>query len=174
MRFLGTKIREERKALGLTIGQFANLVGVNRTMIQRVETGAKSPTIDLLTEIANVCRKPIIEFLGEEPENFLKYSPDSQKKLQGKDHEVIIIGPYGLISSNMVINLFRGRAGAVIEPQLHKGHCWVYITRGSCIFEHDGTPHELEAGDSFYYDASKPQTLTLFSDLESVRITIRE
>jgi transcriptional regulator with XRE-family HTH domain len=174
MKFLGSKIREERKALGLTIDQFAELLGANRSMIQRVETGAKSPTIDLLIEIADVCRKPIIEFLGEEPAQFLKYSIETQRKIRGKDHEVIIIGPYGLISSNMVINLFRAETGTVVAPQTHKGHCWVYITRGACVFEHDGTSHELKAGDSIYYDASKNQTLTVESSLESVRITIRE
>lgn len=160
--------------MGLTIDQFAELVGSNRSMIQRVETGAKSPTIDLLTEIANVCRKPMIEFLGEEPAQFLKYSLETQKKILGMDHEVIIIGPYGLLSSNMVVNLFRGETGGVVKPQTHKGYCWVYITKGVCVFEHDGTPHELKAGDSIYYDASKSQTLKIISALESIRITIRE
>jgi transcriptional regulator with XRE-family HTH domain len=174
MKFLGSTIRKERKALGLTIDQFAKLVGVNRSMIQRVETDAKSPTIELLIEIANVCRKPIVEFLGEQKAQFLKYSIEKQRRIRGKDHEVTIIGPYGLISSNMVINLFRAEAGAVVLPQTHKGHCWVYITRGACVFKHDDTSYNLKAGDSIYYDASKQQALTVISSLESVRITIRE
>lgn len=174
MKFFGSKIREERKALGLSIDQFANLVGTNKSMIQRVETGAKSPTIDLLMEIANVSRKPITEFLGDEPAQFVKYDLETQKKIRAKDHEVIIIGPYGLISSNIIINFFRAKTGAVVKPQLHKGRCWVFITKGACIFEHGGTAHELKAGDTICYDASKSQTLTILSNLESVRITVRE
>lgn len=174
MKFIGSKIREERKALGLSIDQFAELVRSNRSMIQRVETGAKSPTIDLLMEIANVCRKPITDFIGEEPAHFVKFSTQTQKTIHGKDHEVIIIGPYGLLSSNMVVNLFRGKTGAYFEFHPDKAHCWVFIIKGACVFTHDGTPHELEAGDSIFYDASKPQSLKIVTALESIRVTIRE
>ena len=59
MKDLGNRIRFERKALGLTLQNFADLIGNCSSMLQRVETGAKSPSIELLVEIVNICRKPI-------------------------------------------------------------------------------------------------------------------
>ncbi len=55
MKDLGNRIRFERKALGLTLQNFAELVGTSSSMLQRVETGAKSPSVELLVEIANIC-----------------------------------------------------------------------------------------------------------------------
>ena len=60
---LGSRIRKERKGLGLTLEKFAALVGTSKAMLQRVETGAKSPSIALLAEIATVCRRRIDDFI---------------------------------------------------------------------------------------------------------------
>jgi len=58
---------------------------------------------------------------------------------------------------------------ALVKPQIQKGYCWVYILKGSCIFERDGVAHRLKKGDSFYYDAERPHHLKLLSNLESMR-----
>ncbi|MBW1720470.1 MAG: helix-turn-helix transcriptional regulator [Deltaproteobacteria bacterium] len=173
MEGLGSKIREERKALGLTLEQFAELLGTSTSMLQRVETGVRSPSVDLLVEIANVCRKPIDEFLNNKPIGFRKFDPSNQKTIHISGCDITILCPYGLISKDIVVSHFRGKKGAEIEPQRHDGYCWVYILKGSCTFEHDGVQHELKKGDSIFYDAAKPQHLKVKSTLESIRITIR-
>ena len=174
MKNLGAKIREERKALGLTLDHFADLLGTSRSMLQRVETGAKSPTIDQLVEIANICRKPIDEFFSEKPQGFKKFSHSEQKIIRTDNYDVSIICPYGLISNDVVVSYFRGKAGAVVTPQRQKGYYyWVYITKGTCLFELEGLSHKLKKGDAIYYDAEKRHTLKITSPLESIRITIR-
>jgi transcriptional regulator with XRE-family HTH domain len=170
---LGSKIRKERKALGLTLEKFAELVGTSKAMLQRVETGAKSPSIALLSEIATVCRRRIDDFIHEEPEGFYKLDEMKQKTVRLHAHEVRIIAPFGLISKDIVVNHFKARAGAVVKPQREYGHAWVYITKGSCVFEHDGVPHQLKKGDVIYYDARRPTSLRILSSLESIRITVR-
>ncbi len=170
---LGAKIRKERKALGLTLEKFAELVGTSKAMLQRVETGVKSPSIALLSEIATVCRRRIDDFIHEEPEGFYKLDEMKQKTVRLHAHEVRIIAPFGLISKDIVVNHFKARAGAVVNPQRENGHAWVYITKGSCVFEHDGVPHQLKKGDVIYYDARRPTSLRILSSLESIRITVR-
>lgn len=49
---LGIRIRELRKARGLTQQQLCDMVGVNRTYYVALEAGKSSPTIDLLEKIA--------------------------------------------------------------------------------------------------------------------------
>lgn len=172
---LGFKIRDERKTLGLTLEQFAELIGTSTSMLQRVETGARSPSVDLLVEIANICRKPVDEFLNnEQPIGFRKIVPSNQKTIHTGHSDITIICPYGIISKDIVVSHFSGKAGATIHPQPQKGYCWVYIIKGSCIFEHDSVPHALKQGDTFFYDSDKPQSLKVESTLESIRLTIRK
>ncbi len=142
-------------------------------MLHRVETGTKSPSVDLLHEIANVCRKPIYEFFDDLSPGFQKLDPDKLKTIRTKISSVRIICPYGVISKDMIVSQFKGIEGAEIKLQSHRGYCWVYILRGACVFEHNGIAYHLKAGDSFYYDADKPQKLKVLSALESVRITVR-
>lgn len=170
---LGSRIRKERKALGLTLEKFAKLVGTSKAMLQRVETGAKSPSVALLAEIATVCRRRIDDFIHEEPAGYYKLDEARQKTIRLGDYEVRIIAPFGLISRDIVVNHFKAKAGALVKPHKENGHAWVYITKGSCVFEHEGVPHRLKKGDIIYYDARKPSTLKVLTSMESIRITAR-
>ena len=173
LKYLGENIRRERKRLGLTLEKFARLVGTSKTTLQRIETGIKSPTVDLLYEIAQLCRRPMEEFIQEEPEGIYRLDVSRQKKVLGDDFEVSIVCPYGVISRDMVVNYYRGRAGAHIKPTQDRGYHWVYVVRGSCLFEHDGRQYTLGPGDAVYYDASKTFWFRVLEELESVRIAVR-
>ena len=173
MTNIGARIRKERKALGLTLEKFAGLVGTSKAMLQRVETGAKSPSISLLAEIATVCRRRIDDFVHEEPAGFYKLDDRKQKTVTMGDYEVRMISPFGLISRDIVVNHFKARGGALVRPHRENGHAWVYILKGRCIFEHDGVPHKLKKGDVIYYDSSRPSALKMLTPLESIRITVR-
>lgn len=173
MRHLGRKIREERKTLGFTLEQFARTLGTSSSMLQRVETGTRSPSVDLLLDICNICRKPLDFFLSETPTGFRKFEPHQQKRIHTEQFDVTILCPYGIISRDAVVSRFEGKAGTRITFPHQTGHCWVYIIHGECVFEHDGVPHSLTAGDSFLYDAERPHGLNILSDLESIRITMK-
>jgi transcriptional regulator with XRE-family HTH domain len=170
---IGSKIRKERKTLGLTLEKFAELVGTSKATLQRVETGAKSPSIALLAEIATVCRRRMDDFIHEEPAGFYKLDDRRQKRIHMGDYELRIISPFGLISKDIVVNYFKAKAGALVKPHQENGHAWVYIVKGRCVFEHDGVPHQLGKGDIIYYDSKRPNTLKVLTPLESIRITVR-
>jgi transcriptional regulator with XRE-family HTH domain len=50
-RELGLVLRERRRELGLSQQQFAELVGVPRLWIAKMETGRGNPTFDRLVEV---------------------------------------------------------------------------------------------------------------------------
>lgn len=54
MTSIGDRIREKRKALGLTIGEFASKVGVHRNTQARYEAGNRSPDGDYLLALSVV------------------------------------------------------------------------------------------------------------------------
>ena len=174
LKNVGEKIRQERRIQGLTIKNFAKLVGASTTTIQRIETGAKSPTIDILAEISAVFRKPIDDFIQEEKNSFYKIDAKHQKEIHKKDSDIKVVFPFGLISRDIGVNYFKGKTGAYVEPLKIKGYDWVYILKGSCIFNHDGHSHKLKKGDAIYYDAQKPHSLKILATLESIRISVRQ
>lgn len=172
-KVLGEKIRKERQLLGLSLGGFAKLLGTSKATLQRIETGAKSPSVELLAEISHNCRKPIDEFLHEEEGDFIWQKQDSHRKIKGENFEIKIISPYGQISRNMLINHYKGKPGAGISPTQDKAYHWVYILKGSCIFEYDGNRYELTQGDVLFYDARKTFSFQVLEDFENIRIAIR-
>lgn len=53
MEVIGTKIRVERKKSRLNLAQFAKKVNISPKTLQRIETGKSSPSVVLLSELAN-------------------------------------------------------------------------------------------------------------------------
>jgi quercetin dioxygenase-like cupin family protein len=137
-----------------------------------VETGSKSPSIELLVEIANICRKPVDDLLKQQVNGFKKFDAKNHKSIRTKDFEVNIICPYGLISRDIAISHFKGKTGAIIIPPTQKGYIWVYVLKGEGIFTYQGEPREVRAGDTLYYDAEKKHSLEIVSALESLRVNI--
>lgn len=83
-KLLGERIRELRKAKGLTQEQLAELVGVEPRHISRVEGGYSSPSIERLARIAEILEVPIKELFD------YKHLNDSEDRL--KDIEDAIGG----------------------------------------------------------------------------------
>jgi len=172
MKDLGNRIRFERKALGLTLQNFADLIGTSSSMLQRVETGAKSPSVELLVEIANICRKPIDDLLKQQLNGFKTFDAKNQKTIRTKYFEIKIICPHGLISKDIAISHFKGKTGASITPPTQKGYIWVYVLKGEGIFEVEGISRHVRKGDTLFYDSEKKHSLKIVSALESIRVNI--
>lgn len=172
-KILGKKIRSERQLLGLTLERFAKQIGASKATLQRIETGAKSPSVELLAEISHTCRKPIDEFLAGNGGDFVLQHSTDQKKITGKDFEITIISPYAQISSNLLVNHYRGEPGAGINPTQDKAYHWVYILKGACTFDYEGNSYHLKKGDVIYYDARKTFSFMVLEALENIRIAVR-
>jgi len=172
METLGAKIRKERKSLGLTIKEFAKLIGTSKATLQRVETGVKSPTIDLLTEISFVCRKPLESFIHDRRGKFHEIGTDRQRKIVTGNSEITIICPYGLISRDIVVNHFKAMPGASVEPHQDEGYEWIYVLKGKCIVEYDSNKYEFKEGEALFYDARKTHSYKILTPFESIRISV--
>lgn len=59
---LGARIREIRKARGLTQEQLAEMVDIEQKHVSRIELGKNYPTIDRLEKIAAALNIPLISF----------------------------------------------------------------------------------------------------------------
>ena len=63
---IGFRIRDLRKKKGLSMNQVADKVGVSYITIHRIETGKVSPSVVLLSEIADCLGEPITVFFEQD------------------------------------------------------------------------------------------------------------
>lgn len=61
---LGKRIRLERRKLGLTALQFANICGISRYTLSNIENEKHPPTLNSLIQIADVLGLPLDELIG--------------------------------------------------------------------------------------------------------------
>lgn len=59
---LGARIREIRKARGLTQEQLAEMIDVEQKHVSRIESGKNYPTIDRLEKVAAALKVPLMGF----------------------------------------------------------------------------------------------------------------
>jgi putative transcriptional regulator len=61
---VGLAIRHARNARGLRQKDVAEMVGVDRTVISKLENGHASPTLDMLLKVARVLHVPVSDFVS--------------------------------------------------------------------------------------------------------------
>ena len=71
------KIKREKKRL--TQQQLAELVGVDRTLISKIESGAATPSVTTAKKIAAVLGFHWIKFFEDECEDYERRDEDAQK-----------------------------------------------------------------------------------------------
>ena len=63
---IGARIRQIRKASGITQAELAERAGMDNMTISRLENGARAPSLDQLERLSTVFTVPISHFLNEE------------------------------------------------------------------------------------------------------------
>lgn len=71
-KFIGLKIRERRKELGLTQEKLAEALGITYQQLQRYENGTSYLNTDRLQAISNALNVPITYFFEEPDEERIK------------------------------------------------------------------------------------------------------
>ena len=150
---VGMKIRIERKKNGLTLEQLAKEVGISKITLQRIETGKSSPSVVLLTEIAQQLKKPIQSFFNQREKPFVSIKRKKQRSISTPMMKIKVIGPRNMIAENIVVSYGELKKGKRIDPHTNRGIEYTYIIEGRSELILDGKSYLLETGDSSAYDA---------------------
>ena len=65
--FVGHRIRQERKARGMTLEELASVVGMNTSFLHSIETARKKPSLRMVQKIANGLLVPVDRLLAGAP-----------------------------------------------------------------------------------------------------------
>ncbi len=153
---IGTKIRDRRQALGMTLQDIAEQASLSVGFISQLERDLTSPSLSSLVAITKALKSEIGDFL---------VMPDGDSSLTRSRSR-----PAYTISENSVIyerltTRFSGHIlnGVIVneppgyrhEPSQHEGEELFYVLKGAITVEVAGERTILEEGDSIHFSSEK-------------------
>jgi transcriptional regulator with XRE-family HTH domain len=173
---VGNEIRIERKKAGLTLQQMARKVGISPMTLQRVETGKSSPSLGLLSEIANTLNKSIYSFIKEKRTQRLPFhiTLKDQISMSTPVMKFKVIGPKKMLGKNIVVTHGEFKKGKSVDPHSDNGKEFTYIIEGRCQFKQDGQTILLEAGDSIFHNARIEHSITAIDKFKFFSIYMKD
>jgi transcriptional regulator with XRE-family HTH domain len=174
MDTIGKKIRAERKSSGLTLEQLASKVGISLITLQRIETGKNSPSVVLLSEIAQHLGKSIHSFFEEREEPFVCIKRKNQRSISTSMLKIKIVGPRKMIADNIVVTYGELKKGKRIDPHTNRGIEFNYNIEGKAELRLAGQSYILEAGDSSVFNARLVHSVTALETLKFFGIFLED
>jgi transcriptional regulator with XRE-family HTH domain len=150
-------IRAIRLAQGMSLRHLAAAAGVSVGLVSQVERGLTEPSLETMRKIAAALGVPLFSLFGNEEHDVEVVRADSRIEIKS---------PHGgirysrLSSSSGVMELLEGTLGphrrSSPEPHTHPAHECLLVLAGRLTIHVDGTAHDLEVGDTCYFDSQHP------------------
>jgi transcriptional regulator with XRE-family HTH domain len=180
---LGEKLREVRKAKGLSLQQVADLANLSKGFVSQVESGTTNPSIASLKRIANVLGTPLGGLFGPEPngEESAPVTPQappldsgdvrivrrSRRKMlawPGAEMKTYLLTPDLQRKLEVSLNVYEPGGHSGDEPLVHEGEEFGLVLEGRLEVTVKDQTFVLEEGDSIYFPSHLPhQTRALGS-----------
>lgn len=154
-RVVGSRVREFRRSLNMTMSAFASSAGISLGMLSKIEHGQSAPSLSTLVRLAATAGVPVTAlFRGLDEEH------DLVVVRAGQGHEIHHQGggPGRLYQD---LGTLRG-PNRVIEPMIttitepggvfplyqHPGVEFIHVLEGSIDYGYGGKAYRLDAGDT--------------------------
>lgn len=170
---VGNRIREIRKAQGMSMKELARRVGLSYLTIQRIETGEVSPSVAVLSEIAYCLQHPITSFFDKTIGVKLIKSAD-QPEIESSTLTLKLLVPKGLINNNISVSLGKSGKGKCIDSHTNQGLEITYVLKGRCRQTYEDKVFEMEAGDIVCFDAERPHAIETLEPMEFINFYLRQ
>ncbi len=152
---LGTRLRQRRRQLGLTLKDVAQGAGFSVGFISQIERDITTPSLTSLIAVAHMLKGEVSDFL---------FQPRGDAALTRHDERLIYgVGAnslrYERLSASFPGNVLRSviihePPGHRDEPIAHEGEEIFFILHGAITVEIDGGVTMLHAGDSIHFPST--------------------
>ena len=150
---VGPRLRALRQADEATLAQLSAATGISVSILSRLESGQRRPTLDLLLRLARAHRVALDELVGAPP------TGDPRVRLEpvtrfGMTWLPLTRRPGGLQAYKLILPVQA--LPAEPQQQVHEGYEWLYVLSGRLrllLGEHDLT---LDAGEVAEFDTRTP------------------
>lgn len=157
---IGECLRAAREAQGLTLEQAAELSGLSKSHLSRLECSERQPSVAALLSLSRALGVSVGALFGESEEEtpLAISSPDEPRR----ESNGLSIAPASGYTGSHVIEALRVTVNPERpDPALvqHQGEEWLYVLRGTLRLEYHGEVHLLGPGTSAHFDAELPHRL---------------
>ncbi|GAA2688887.1 transcriptional regulator, XRE family with cupin sensor [Actinosynnema pretiosum] len=166
---VGERLRALRTSRGATLADLAEVTGISKSTLSRLESGQRRPSLELLLPIARAHRVPLDELVGAPPvgDPRVRLAP---VRRNGMTVVPLTQQPGGIQAYKMLIP-YRGDAP---DPRTHGGYEWLYVLAGRLrlvLGQHDvvlvsGEAAEFDTRVPHWFGAAEPdrpvEVLSLF------------
>jgi transcriptional regulator with XRE-family HTH domain len=160
---IAERAREFRLHLGLTVGQLAELTGLSKGMLSKIENAQASPSLVTLARLSGALRVPVTAFFRglNEEQDVLHVKAgrglDIEHKGSGSGHRYQLLGtmraPHNSLETLLVT--LTDRAGEFPLYQ-HPGTELIYMIAGRLEYLCGDSPYLLEPGDAIQFVGEVP------------------
>ena len=156
---LASRIKAARMAKGYTLDRVADISGLGKGLLSKVENFRVTPslpTLSKLSEALGMSLSELFDGLDEKPKLSITRVSDRKEIERDRDQSDINYHAlaHGRPDRNMdpfVLDVPAG--GGRREAMPHEGEEYLIVLDGDVSFEYNGEVHQLNAGDSAYFDA---------------------
>lgn len=155
---LGLRVRELRRAKGLTLNGLAESSGVSRAMISKVERGEKNPTLVVAAGISEGLGVSISRLMGIEESREVVMVPRDRRMIM-RDPETgferqLLSPTFGTQGVEFIRNVIPGNSTSGEFPPHKRGvEEYIVVEHGRLAAILNGEKYVLDEGDSLYFEA---------------------
>lgn len=157
---VGDCIRAAREDQGLTLEGAAEMSGISKSHLSRLESGERQPSVASLLALAEAYGVPVGAFFGEaRGEAPIGISPADQPRRESNGLSIAACSGY---AGSSVIDALRVTVDpdrTAPPPTRHPGEEWLYVVSGLLTLELDGELHRLKPGTAAHFNAEVPHRL---------------
>jgi transcriptional regulator with XRE-family HTH domain len=157
---IGERLHSARERAGLTLDQTAELSGLSKAHLSRLESAERQPSIATLLILAETLATPVSALLGEErSDTALSISTDGEARRVSKGLAIASCSGYPGSRALEALRITVEPDRPATAPARHRGEEWLYVLRGILRLEYDGETHHLGPGVAAHFDADRPHRL---------------
>jgi transcriptional regulator with XRE-family HTH domain len=160
---IAERVREFRLQLGLTVGQLAELTGLSKGMLSKIENVQASPSLATLARLSGALKVPVTAFFRglNEEQDVLQVKAgrglDIEHKGSGPGHRYQLLGtmraPHNSLETLLVTLTDRAEEFPLYQ---HPGTELIYMIAGRIEYLCGDSTYLLEPGDAMQFVGEVP------------------
>jgi transcriptional regulator with XRE-family HTH domain len=148
---VGARLKRLRTQRRMTLAAVAQMTGISKSTLSRLETGRRRPTLELLLALSHAYRVPLDDLVAAPAEGDprLRLKPG---RVKGRTVIPLTRQPDGVQAWKIVIPTDN----ATPEPRAHAGYEWIYVLSGHMRLVLGDRDRVLGRGEVAAFDTAVP------------------
>ena len=156
---LGERLRQRRKEIGKTLQQVADECGLTVGFISQIERDISLPSLASLYQVAKALDASVDMFVSKSPpraHTLVTHTGERPTFAVGSTARTYEFLERGFTDAKLNACISHVPPGYSSEIMTHEGEDFVYLVRGTMIYEVDGQEFLLKAGDTLHFESFRP------------------